>query len=611
MKSSGRRRLFELILFSIALATVSATILPFVPYGDVGSIRGMNVDFWIMWVWLTLPVAFLMVYDYYTREFVPHLKRARLLMIFLLYIPIGNLGVLVRLLQIYKIPSTWGIEEKVKDSTTEYINQGEDELESKNWEDALDYFNKAVEEAEATIQEEESKSPVEFDKSVECIFQNNCPSVIQVIEENKREVEKLRQKESQEKELRKLMNAGVEAYDSGKNLSEKNSYLQAAEEYLKSANYYKKASKKAQSFDDEESIEEINLKLNKLAEAVENDCLEALADKVEEVTKHAWENFRDGEYNDAAEKFTEAQTTKQTINSLESDLNISSPSGPDNLEKMVSVSRDLSRFRAEHNRDITVRFEKSARGYLSKNTGYSQEAKDAIDVAKTALEYKDAHKSYPFESPIEALIELFEAGDLSTSEIDEYRRAVEMSDKVLNFLAEVSHDHPSVSASDWKEAVHTALENGSSQVLRPPVKRIDRMGDILWDKEQLHVFSPEEFEHLVGTLYEDIGYESAVTQKSSDAGVDVWAQRNGETAAIQVKQNSEGNTVGRPVLQKISSTIAKGDADQAVVVTSSSFANTAETYARDFGTNMELIDGDKLVRMLSESDVPPPVAGTQ
>jgi HJR/Mrr/RecB family endonuclease len=127
----------------------------------------------------------------------------------------------------------------------------------------------------------------------------------------------------------------------------------------------------------------------------------------------------------------------------------------------------------------------------------------------------------------------------------------------------------------------------------------------------LHVFSPEQFEYLVGTLYDDMGYEAAVTQKSSDAGVDVWAQRNGERVAIQVKQNSEGNTVGRPVLQKISSTIAKGDADQAVVVTSSTFADTAETYARDFGTNMELIDGDKLVRMLSESNVPPPVAEAQ
>jgi len=54
------------------------------------------------------------------------------------------------------------------------------------------------------------------------------------------------------------------------------------------------------------------------------------------------------------------------------------------------------------------------------------------------------------------------------------------------------------------------------------------------------------------------------------------------------------------------SAIAKGDADEAVVVTSSRFTRTAKEYATDFGAGLELVAGERLIEKLSLSDVPPP-----
>jgi len=43
------------------------------------------------------------------------------------------------------------------------------------------------------------------------------------------------------------------------------------------------------------------------------------------------------------------------------------------------------------------------------------------------------------------------------------------------------------------------------------------------------------------------------------------------------------------------------------VITTSSFARTAEDYANEFGPDIELIDGDELIEMLNNSPLPPPV----
>ena len=178
---------------------------------------------------------------------------------------------------------------------------------------------------------------------------------------------------------------------------------------------------------------------------------------------------------------------------------------------------------------------------------------------------------------------------------------------ITKFIDNIDKSHPSVHADEWRTAMSTALSHQNQDILNPITSQINRLKEnTLWKKEDLYKVDWEEFEHLIGLLYEDLGYETKVTQGTSDMGVDIWAKKGGDRIAVQVKQFSDGNTVGREVLQKLTSTIAKGDAERAIVITSGDFARTATQYAQDFGSKLEIIDGDELIQMLSESSVPAP-----
>lgn len=195
--------------------------------------------------------------------------------------------------------------------------------------------------------------------------------------------------------------------------------------------------------------------------------------------------------------------------------------------------------------------------------------------------------------------------------LDEIENSIEViyeTKKILSYLETVDSSHPSIDVDSWEYSMETALEEQYPDILTPIISQIDRLQDSLWKKHHLYQMSWEEFEGLIGSLYDSLGYTTTVTQGTADMGVDVWVKNDEERVAIQVKQFSPGNVVGREPLQKTVSTIAKGDADETVVVTSSQFARTAEEYANAFGSGLELISGDDLIEMLTESDIPPPVS---
>jgi len=92
-----------------------------------------------------------------------------------------------------------------------------------------------------------------------------------------------------------------------------------------------------------------------------------------------------------------------------------------------------------------------------------------------------------------------------------------------------------------------------------------------WSHSDLFVVSPIEFEYLVAALFADMGYEVAVTEERGDKGIDVIARSASEVLAIQVKQHSEGNNVGRPTVQQTIGAMAQAGADNAVIVSSAGF----------------------------------------
>lgn len=251
--------------------------------------------------------------------------------------------------------------------------------------------------------------------------------------------------------------------------------------------------------------------------------------------------------------------------------------------------------------------------YLAASTDQPSAAGNGTGTPGRLLEIVEAvtatHRKFP-SYPFDRLVaQILAEPDPDEARLDGAETLLHDAETVLTFLSEVDHDHPSVRATEWQRTVRTALETHRPMDVRPVAALIRRMRDTLWERTHLYEFTFEEFEHLVAKLFAARGYTTTVTRLGSDGGVDVWARSDtdGTRVAIQIKQFATGNRVGRPTLQRIVSTIAKGDADRAIVVTSGTFATTATEYAAEFGDRLELIDGDGLVKLLSESTVPPPL----
>lgn len=179
-----------------------------------------------------------------------------------------------------------------------------------------------------------------------------------------------------------------------------------------------------------------------------------------------------------------------------------------------------------------------------------------------------------------------------------------LANELETFLEEW-RSHPTIDSKAWRRAISEARDAEDPAPLVEPYRTMQQMQGTVWSYADLQRFSWEAFEHLIANLYLQQGYETTVTSGSRDMGVDVWAENATERLAIQVKQFARGNTVGREVIQKLESTLARGDADRIVVVTSSSFADTARRYAS--GSNeVELIDGRDLIEKLTQYEVPVP-----
>jgi len=208
------------------------------------------------------------------------------------------------------------------------------------------------------------------------------------------------------------------------------------------------------------------------------------------------------------------------------------------------------------------------------------------------------------------ILDSLKSQSLTKEEVSKNLELITTAKTLAEFVKE-NQKHPTVEENQWESEITQALEERYPQRLKPLDKHRQRMLDNYWEKDDLYEFDWQEFEELVGALFEAEGYNVEVTDGTRDLGVDVYADNDNMKLAIQVKQFAEGNRVGREPLQKLASTLAMGTADQIVVVTSSSFAKTAKDYARDFGSEILLVDGSELIRRLTDAEVPPPSYNTK
>ncbi|MBF0806557.1 MULTISPECIES: restriction endonuclease [unclassified Streptococcus] len=129
---------------------------------------------------------------------------------------------------------------------------------------------------------------------------------------------------------------------------------------------------------------------------------------------------------------------------------------------------------------------------------------------------------------------------------------------------------------------------------------------------ELYRMDPYRFEQLVVNLLVKMGYglpaPSGNWQKSSgDEGIDgiVNADPLGfEAIYIQAKRYQEGNTVGRPELQRFVGALAGHGASKGLFMTTSSFTKGAREFAeKNLNAKIVLVDGSSLAQFMIDHDL--------
>ncbi|MBN2834550.1 MAG: restriction endonuclease [Candidatus Delongbacteria bacterium] len=133
------------------------------------------------------------------------------------------------------------------------------------------------------------------------------------------------------------------------------------------------------------------------------------------------------------------------------------------------------------------------------------------------------------------------------------------------------------------------------------------LADELLDK--IRNIEPAFFERLVVELLVKMGYGGSMKDagkaigKSGDEGIDGTIKEDKlglDIIYIQAKRWKDGNTVGRPEIQKFVGALAGQGAKKGIFITASSFSKEALEYTPKNETKIILIDGIQLANLMIE-----------
>ena len=122
--------------------------------------------------------------------------------------------------------------------------------------------------------------------------------------------------------------------------------------------------------------------------------------------------------------------------------------------------------------------------------------------------------------------------------------------------------------------------------------------------------SPAFFEELVAKLLLSMGYggsEKDILQnrgKSGDEGIDgIIKQDVLGLDKIYIQAKRWNGNVSRPEVQKFVGAVHGQNANRGVFITTSTFTNEAKEYAKNINSNLILIDGKMLTKLMIEYNV--------
>lgn len=122
-------------------------------------------------------------------------------------------------------------------------------------------------------------------------------------------------------------------------------------------------------------------------------------------------------------------------------------------------------------------------------------------------------------------------------------------------------------------------------------------------KQHLQGMDPYNFEKLVAEVWEQEGYQTAVSSGSGDEGIDIEATKTSpfkQKDLIQAKRYSADNKVGSQAIREYRVLYDQvPDVDNVIIVASSGFTKEAEKLADKL--NVKLIDGGRLAQLIRKN----------
>jgi len=113
---------------------------------------------------------------------------------------------------------------------------------------------------------------------------------------------------------------------------------------------------------------------------------------------------------------------------------------------------------------------------------------------------------------------------------------------------------------------------------------------------------PIEFEHLVKSLLQNMGFKATTTKASGDGGIDIFAINEqpivGGKYIIQCKRYGTGNNIGEPSIRELYGAMMHENANKGILITTSDFSKKAVQFAQNKA--IELINGYTILSLLNK-----------
>lgn len=250
---------------------------------------------------------------------------------------------------------------------------------------------------------------------------------------------------------------------------------------------------------------------------------------------------------------------------------------------------------------------------------YTDYVDDVVAISATITEIRRRYPNSLQTSVIDNLndgITAFQNDDIefgiksllsATSETLDTALLVRRGDQLLDQITAISEPAFAQTRDELKERIEAAIQQQDPERLEAVASQLNQTSSREWTRSDLLACSSQEFEVLVADVWREAGFESRATKFSQDFNIDVIVEQSQSSVnLIQAKQYSPSNPVGVRTVQRTAGLLVEFDANKVFVVTSSSFTDSAKESASRIGSDLTLIDGDRLIKLLNKTSLVPP-----